>query len=389
MKIERAVAISFLAGLVILGISFGIMKFLENQAEGPAKRGERPARGVVVSAAELDTLPYQISVYGQAKAYNRVELYAEVTGVLQPTQTPFLEGERFTKGQTLLRIEDSEARASLMSQRSNYINTLTQVLPDLKLDYPEIYPEWENYLLNLDVNSSTPAPPTISNPQARILLTARGVISAYHALQSAEERLAKHNISAPFNGIVTQSSIRPGTLVRVGQPLGVYIDPTSFEVEVTIIPEYLNLVNVGDKVTLKAEGMTGTIVAYVKRVNAQIDPSTQSMKLYLGISNTESELTIREGMYLKGDLNAVELENVVALPRRLVNTREYQGSGSSQSHYIWRVNPEDSTAYTADVVVKGTNGDFLLVDGLEQGDWYLSEVAPGLLEDTKVNVTLQ
>ncbi|NVK03335.1 MAG: HlyD family efflux transporter periplasmic adaptor subunit [Flavobacteriia bacterium] len=387
MKTERKVALSILGGIIILAASFGIKSLLASQAEGPAQRGSRPARGVIVSSAKLDTLPYQIQVYGQAKAYNRVELFAEVTGVLQPTQIPYLEGESFRKGQTLLRIEDSEARASLMSQRSNYINTLTQVLPDIKLDYPEIYPEWESYLLSIDVNASTPAPPTISNPQARILLTARGVISAYHALQSAEERLSKHNISAPFDGVVTQSSIRPGTLVRVGQPLGTFIDPTSFEVEVTIIPEYLRLVNIGDRVELQAEGMDGTIIAYVKRVNAQIDPSTQSMKLYLGINASESELTIQEGMYLKGHLNAVDMYDVVPLPRRLVNTRPYEGG--SETHYIWRVNKADSTAYSMNVSVVGSYGDMLLIEGIEADGWYISEVAPGLLEDTKVNVTLQ
>lgn len=388
MKIERAVVVSLLGGIIILGAAFGIQKALESQAAGPAKKGNRPARGVIVSEATLDTLPYQVSVYGQAKALNRIELFAEVSGVLQATSPSFLEGETFKKGQVLLRIEDSEARASLMSQRSNYINTLTQVLPDLKLDYPDLYPAWERYLMNIDVNASTPAPPTVTNPQARILLTARGVISAYHALQSAEERLSKHVITAPFDGVVTQSAIRPGTLVRVGQPLGVFIDPTSFELEATLIQEHMEIVREGDKVQLEAEGISGFVSATVKRINPQVDPSTQSVRVYLEIDSRNSEINVQEGMYLKGSISTIQLNDVVAMPRRLLSVRESEDQNTPVS-YIWRVNQADSTVFTQEIKVLGYNDEMALVEGLEANGWYISEVAPGLLEGAKVNVTIQ
>ncbi len=381
MKKERVIFVSILGGIAVIVASVAISNLLSSMAEAPRRGGNRPARGVVVSAASPEAVPYQVEVYGQARAFNRVEMFAEVSGVLQRTQPPFLEGESFRAGQTLFRMEDSEARASLMSQRSNYINTLTQVLPDLKIDYPDMYSEWEEYLLGLDVNRTTPSYPEITESKARIFLTSRGVISAYHNLKSAEERLSKYHLEAPFNGVVTQSSIRPGTLVRVGQPLGTFIDPNSFEIEVSVSANELSYIEIGDTVHLHSPDFEGEVVAQIKRINSQIDASTQSVKVFLNVDRETSEFPIQEGMYLSGIIKGENLENVVRVPRRLITA---EGENSS----LWVVSQSDSTTMRREVQVKGYIDDDALVTGLNNGQWYIAQVAPGLLAGEKVNVSL-
>lgn len=370
MKKSVLIIRSIVGGLAILGASLLIFSKLSSQAETPKRDGTQSLKTVKVLAASPDIVPFKLPVYGKLTAYNRVELYAEVSGVLQNTNRAFLEGNTFKTGQTLLRIEDSEARAALMSQRSNYINTLTQVLPDLKLDYPSLYSDWEAYLLEMDVDKNTPAPPSVENSQAKIFLTSKGVFSAYHSLKSTEERLAKYNISAPFNGIVTSSLIRPGTLVRVGQPLGTFIDPRKFEIEVSVSIRFLDFISEGDEVALTSPDVSGNWTGKVSRINQGIDASSQTVKVYIEVKGEN----LREGMYLTGEISGIQIENAISIPRRLI----------LDNNHIWTVQA-DSTLLKKEIEVVEFNEEEAIITGIESGVLYTSEVVPSGFTGMKVN----
>lgn len=371
MKKETIIIRSLIGAAAIVAVSVMISRFLASQAEPPARRSSAPIKGVLVAEAQPETLPFQLPVYGKIQAYERIELFAEVSGVLQSTRTPFLEGNSFSTGQTLLRIEDSEATASVMSQRSNYVNTLTQILPDLKIDYPSLFEEWSNYLRSIDVDENTPAPPHVEDAQAKIFLTSRGVFSAYHNLKSSEERLAKYHIRAPFSGVVTASSIRPGTLVRIGQPLGTFINPSIFELEISVSLSYLDLLQTGNKVQLTSPDIPGEWEGIINRINRGIDANSQTVKAYIRVSGSN----LREGMYLNGILSGVDLQNVVSLPRRLI----------FDNHHIWTV--RDSSMFKRSVeVVEFTEND-ALVRGLESGELYVTEPVPGAFTGMPVTYT--
>ncbi|NVK29017.1 MAG: HlyD family efflux transporter periplasmic adaptor subunit [Flavobacteriia bacterium] len=373
MKTERVVVLSVLGSIALLAVAMLISSELSSQAQPPKRGGAKITKSIIIETANPGATTFELPVYGKAEAYNRIELYAEVTGVLQSTSPAFLEGNRFSKGQTLLRIEDSEAKAALMSQRSNYINTLTQVLPDLKLDYPSIFSEWQAYLANMEVDKATPAPPSVSDAQAKIFLTSRGVYAAYHNLKSTEERLSKYHVLAPFNGVVTQSSIRPGTLVRAGQPLGVFIDPTSFEVEVSISLRYLDFLKEGNEVTLTSPDIHGEWSGSIIRINKGVDASSQTVKAYIGVKAEN----LREGMYLNGTLQGIELNDVSRVSRRYI----------IDNNHIWTVNPADSTLVKKEIEIVEYNDQDALIRGLEKGDWFVNQVTPGAFQGMKVNVT--
>lgn len=361
MKKETIIIRSIVGAVAIVAAAGLFSNYLASQAEPPAKRSNAPTKGVLVERANPATTPFQLQVYGKIEAYERIELFAEVSGVLQSTNPPFLEGNNFRKGQTLLRIEDSEATASLMSQRSNYINTLTQVLPDIKLDYPDLFNDWQSYLASIDLDRNTPEPPAVENAQAKIFLTSKGVYSAFHSLKSSEERLAKYHIRAPFSGVVTASSIRPGTLVRVGQPMGTFINPSVFELEISLSLQYLDLLQEGNKVMLSSPDIDGEWEGTINRINKGLDANSQTVKAYIRVKGTN----LREGMYLSGVLEGVNLNDVVSVNRRLI----------FDNNHLWTV--EDSSLVKRQIeVVEFTEND-ALVRGLETGELIVTEPVPG------------
>ena len=65
-----------------------------------------------------------------------------------------------------------------------------------------------------------------------------------------EEHYQKFRISAPFTGVLTEANVNPGTLIRTGQKLGEFIDPSVYELEVAVNKSYSELLKVGKEVTL-------------------------------------------------------------------------------------------------------------------------------------------
>ena len=62
-------------------------------------------------------------------------------------------------------------------------------------------------------------------------MTGRGIISSYYGVKSAEERLNKYSITAPFDGIVSSTFFENGTMARAGLVLGEFINSDSFEMK--------------------------------------------------------------------------------------------------------------------------------------------------------------
>ncbi len=46
--------------------------------------------------------------------------------------------------------------------------------------------------------------------------------------------MSKYTIKAPFKGILTEALVTEGTLIRNNQKLGEYIDPSLYEMEVSL-----------------------------------------------------------------------------------------------------------------------------------------------------------
>ena len=63
----------------------------------------------------------------------------------------------------------------------------------------------------------------------------------YYSIKNIEKRLSKYNITAPFNGVLTEALVTKGTLIRPGQKLGEFIDTSVFEIELAIEKRLLSI----------------------------------------------------------------------------------------------------------------------------------------------------
>ncbi|GAL66918.1 efflux RND transporter periplasmic adaptor subunit [Jejuia pallidilutea] len=310
----RKIILAILGILIIISALF-IAKNLINSKKRPKPVQEKVVKTVFTDTVKNGTVKIVIPANGSLVAKRRVELYSEVQGVFKSGAKLFKPGQKFAKGQTLIRIDAAEFYAGLQSAKSDLYNSIAAVMPDLQLDFPEISGKWQKYLNSFNLNASTPKLPEMSSEKENYFITGRGIVSSYYNVKNLEERLSKYTIKAPFSGVLVEALVTEGSLVRAGQKLGEFIDPSVYEMEVAISKAYASLLKVGEPVVLNNLDDTKTYNGVVSRVNGSIDATTQTITAYIEVKNE----ALKEGMYLEANLNAKEEPESIEINRNLLN----------------------------------------------------------------------
>lgn len=305
--------------LSLLGIAFIIgsvmyAKYLIANKNKPKPQFDKVVKNVFTQKVTNGDVPIIIPANGNLVAKRRLELYAEVQGLFKMGSKEFKPGTVYRQGETLISIDADEYYASVQATKSNLYNDIAAIMPDLRLDFPEVYQKWLNYLSGFDIQKSTPKLPEMTSEKENFFITGRGIISAYYNVKNMEQRLAKYRIVAPYNGILTEALVTEGTLIRSGQKLGEFIDPSVYEMQVAISKTFSSLLEVGKKVQLNTLDKAKTYEGVVSRVNGSIDATTQTITAFIEVKHPD----LKEGMYLEANLDAKTEQNAIEIRRALL-----------------------------------------------------------------------
>lgn len=361
---------AILGGIAVLGVAILLFFLLSSGSDEKQPARKAPVKSVDVIRVENNTVPVVVRLDGKLNALQKIEIFAEVNGILQPGGKKFEEGISYRKGEVLLRLENSEARANYLSAKSQFTNSITQVLPDIKIDYPGHFESWRNYLSKISDADYVPEPPRPDDEQLRLFLVGRQVYSSYQNLSSARIRLEKYTVRAPFPGTVTEALVDPGVLVRAGQRLGEFLQQGEYELETSVGSSELHLVEEGDSVLLSSPDSKGQWKGELFRINPKINPNTQQVKVFVRISSDD----LKDGMFMNGEISARPVENAFRLPRKLI----YEGD------YTYIV--QDSVLERRQLEIIQRNPETVIARGLEDGTKVPSQPIAGAFEGLRVRV---
>lgn len=309
----RNIILSIIGIILIIG-SFLVAKKLIDNKKKPKPVPEKVVKTVFTDTVVNGIVPIVIPANGNLTAKRRVEIYAEVQGVFRTGSKLFKPGQTYRKGESLIRIDAAEYYASVQSAKSNLYNSIAAIMPDLRLDFPEYFPKWQSYLTSFDLDKTTPKLPEMTSEKENFFITGRGIVSNYFNVKNLEQRLTKYSIRAPFSGILIEALVTEGSLIRNGQKLGEYIDPTAYEMEVALSKTYANLLKVGEAVSLSNLEKTQAYSGVVSRINGSIDATTQTITAFIEVKDS----SLKEGMYLEANLNAKEETDAIEIDRNLI-----------------------------------------------------------------------
>ena len=303
-----------LLGVLLIIASVYVSKLIISNKNTIRKAPPKVIKTVYVDTVLNSTIPIIIPANGNLIAKRRLEIYSEVQGIFKPASKLFKPGEKYNKNEIFITINNTEYYSSVQSAKSNLINSIVAIMADLRLDFPDIYPKWQDYIKSFDLDKTTPKLPKMSSEKENYFITGRGIVSNYYSVKNLEERLTKYTIKAPFKGILTESLVTEGTLIRNNQKLGEYIDPTIYEMEVSLGKNYASLLKIGENVQLNNLENTKKYTGKISRINGSVNTDTQTIAVFIEIKNS----SLKEGIYLEAKINAKNEPNAIEINRSLL-----------------------------------------------------------------------
>lgn len=360
-----------LVGALILALGFFGMNYLSSQKQPPPRKPVgNLIRTVDTFSVYNQDIATGLSIQGSILAYDKIDVFTEVSGTLVSSDRPFKEGSYFPKGSVLIKVDDTEARLSVQAQKSALLNAITQIMPDLKIDYPNSFQNWESYVVNFDLNKPLAAFPEPVDQQEKFFIASKNLYNQYYSIKSSEERLSKYTLRAPFSGMITLANINPGTLVRSGQKLGELMNTNNYELEASVPLSDLDFIKVGDEVSLNSTDIAGKWTGKVRRINNQLNPNTQTVTIFIDVTGGD----LKEGMYLKGEIKGRPIKNAVSVPKALLvdQTALYE--------------VVDTTLSLHPVEVLKITATSAIVRGIKDGTVLAKNKFPGMYDGMRVKV---
>jgi membrane fusion protein (multidrug efflux system) len=347
-----------IAGLM-LAAGFVISNILSNQKE-PMRRKTEAVRqkSIPILTVQNKDIDIPIEMSGPLYAYDKVEMFAEVSGILLNTAKHFKAGTPFKKGEMLIKIDDLVYKNNVLAQKSSLLNQLTLLLPDLSIDFPQSSQRWETYLKNMNLQEGLDPLPEPTSDKERYYIASRNIYNQYYVIKGMETTLSKYTIRAPFTGVVSVSLINPGTLVRVGQKLGEFISTEVYEMEASVSLFDANRLETDQPVSLTSEDVQGEFTGYIRRINRVLDPTSLTVKIYIHLQDPR----LRDGMYMVAKAEGKPISNAVAVAKDLL----------VENNSLFVV--ENSVLVLKPVRVVAERGDIAIVRGLAPGTKILGEV---------------
>ena len=250
-KYQRKLSVIMGFMLIVAGLiaSSRIAKLPEKEKSNTIDKNIS-AVNVSTQKVKLQTVETYVETSGLVKAKNTVEIYSDVIGTVLPNNKKFKTGERFKKGESLLNIDKKEKELTLCAAKEDFYSSLISLLPDIKADFPESYDNWKNYTDEFNIAKSLDPLPEAKSEKEKYFMTSKKVFYKYLSIQSTEANLEKYTIKAPFDGVLTDGDVNPGTLVRSNQKLGEFIEEGVFEIQIDIPVDLLKDIKRGNKVEI-------------------------------------------------------------------------------------------------------------------------------------------
>jgi multidrug efflux pump subunit AcrA (membrane-fusion protein) len=312
-------------GIVVLG--FLIMFVLGSTEKESNKREVEPeVRLVETQSVNFEDLVLEIEGNGVVESKKTLSVISEATGPVLYAKNDLKDGTFVNTGELILEIDSREVENNLYTMRSEFLNSLALVLPEIKIEDPDAYSKWYDYFYSLDIHETIPELPDISGSQEKIKLSTRSVFSKYYAVKNQEILLSKYKMTAPFAGYIKSNGIVEGSYVSRGSQLFTLSDAVNVEIAVPLLVDEFSLINFSSLPTAKVfpdkheeEVMYGKIY----RKETLLNRNSQTLNVYVSFTNSRLNSYFLPGNYVKVRIEGMTLKNVAKIPRYVIDNENF------------------------------------------------------------------
>lgn len=306
--------------LIAIGIivaSFGLSNYLGSLKKEPEIRKPPQAKKFVTTAAvKYKDLKTDVITFGRVENAQVLDLISEISGRMTQGSVRLKEGESFSKGQLIYKVDDEEAALNLKSQKSNFLRDLAGILPDLRIDFADNYEKWQNYFDGLNIDKPFPSLPETKTSKEKTFLATKGIYSSFYSIQSAEVRLEKHRYYAPFSGSIMEVVMQSGSFVNPGTRIGKILRSGVYEMKASVETRDVPWIQVGSPVEIYSKESQQYWKGEVSRISDYVNQNTQSIDVFISIYPNGQK--IYDGQFFQAAIPARTVKDGMIMPRNAI-----------------------------------------------------------------------
>lgn len=305
---------------------------------GEMLTGEIKVPSVIVVEVQSDAYQSVVTGYGEAQAHYNVDYSAEVSGRVNFVSAQLESGIIVRKGQVLARIEDTQYQQALAQAQSDYAQAELDLLEEQRQG-EQARLEWQRSGIDGEPSSSL----VLRQPQ---LAAAKAVLAqAKISVEKAQRDLDKTVIKAPFDGLVIERSVQPGSYVQAGSSVVTLYSIDRVNVEIPLsaaqwenLPKLANSeLNGAQKgkwqVTLTSADGDASWQGYVSRVEQHVDTDSRQRSLVVSVDQPlAQEVGLYPGTFVRAQIEGALMEDSWKLP----------ASAISQQGELWFIDQDNT-----------------------------------------------
>ena len=281
----------------------GTAEASEVEAAVPASAGSEFSADLPqpVTGAEVvrDTLWISVDAAGQAEAFRRTIVTAQVEGLVQ--SIPVGENERVAAGQTLVRIDTTELALAEAEARA--------ALADAQAQFQALT------LFDDEIEDSV-----VRGRRAEVARSSSGLNAAEVRLRQAELELERATVRAPFAGRVADLEAVQGAWLTPGTELMTVVQLDPIKVEVQVLEAEVGYLQEGRRATVRFAAFPGeTFQGRIESINPVVDPEQRTGRVTVLLPNADGR--IKPGMYAEVSLDAQSFPDRILVPRTAILER--------------------------------------------------------------------
>jgi len=287
--------------VVVIAVVAGLAVYKVKSIQQQIAMFTAPSPPIAVSMQLAEQQPWQerLPAIGSLTAHLGINLSAEVPGTVR--EVLFKSGEKVSKGQPLLQLDDAVERATLAAAEA-----------DLGLSKVEF--ERMRTLLSKKLASQS----DFDRLSAQLEKN-RASVAQLKAL------LAKKRIVAPFNGTIGIRQVDVGDFLNAGSPIATLQDLSTLYVDFFLPEQSVPQLAVGQSVQLEVaawpnQPFTGTLSA----ISPKVDESTRNLQVRASLPNPDEKLL--PGMFANLEVLLPEAPQRIVVPETAITYSLYGNS---------------------------------------------------------------
>ena len=311
--------------VLIAGVSLSLFLASGKAKPQPKAVSTPPAPLVDVLHSAAKKIRLRVKTQGTVQPRREIDIVSQVAGIIEQSDQRFASGAFFTKGSTLLKIEDADYRFALIRTEAR-IAEAEQLLATERARAAQANKEWRD-LGQKDANALFLRKPQLASAKAQFL-------AAKADRSEAELNLRRTEIKAPFNSRIRNKYVDEGQYVTPGTPIAKLYSTDSVEVRIPLTDKQLALIDMPGAQTKREQAPKALLSAYyagkkhqwqgrLVRTEASIDINSRVVYAIIEVEkpfqnttpDNSRQSTLAIGMFVEAEIEGLWLDNVIELPR--------------------------------------------------------------------------